>query len=125
MALWICLQRAKEIDIDPWFLLRICIKPLSESIYACPSVRLSMLNCKQSTGRIYYPNWMKFGIGHLFGPRRNPIEIGKNRSTFRHSSHIRVPPNFRYFEVIEVLTEFAEIWYFEFLLGSKSPYQKL
>ena len=41
-----------------------------------PSVCLCMLNCKQSTGRIYDPNWTKFGTTHLFGPR-NLLKLGK------------------------------------------------
>ena len=61
--------------------MRICIESLSESIYACPpvrlSVRLSMLNCKQSTGRIYDPNWMKFGTAHFLAQGRTLLKLGK------------------------------------------------
>ena len=70
----------------------ICIESHSESIYACPSVRLSMYFCEQSTVRIYCPIQMKFCTNHLFGPRTNPIEIGDNRSKFRYSSHIYLRP---------------------------------
>ena len=70
----------------------ICIESHSESIYACPSVRLSMYVCKQCTVRIYCPIQIKFCTNYLFGPMTNPIEIGDNRSKFRYSSHIYLRP---------------------------------
>ena len=70
----------------------ICMESHSESIYACPSVFLSMYFCEQSTVRIYYPIQLIFCTNHLFDPRTNPIEIGDNRSIFRYSYHIYLPP---------------------------------
>ena len=59
-----------------------------------PSVRPSVCRCKivnkVQVAFIIRFGW--FGTSHLFGPRTNPIEIGKNRFRFRYSSHIYFRP---------------------------------